>query len=60
MKIDAIHLNETDRFFKFHIDNQTAKELANHLNDAYKGKEMPEIINKLVFFIEEELLETTK
>jgi hypothetical protein len=60
MKIDAIYLNENDRFFKLDIDNQTAQELVGHLNDVYRGKEMPELISKFVFFIEEELLETSK
>jgi hypothetical protein len=55
MKIDAIHY--FNRTLKLETDSVTARELADYLIEAYEGKEMPELIDKIVFWIEEELIE---
>jgi hypothetical protein len=55
MMIDAIY-DET-RYLKIDMDNTTASELVACLTKAYEGKEMPELVNKLVFWIEEESIE---
>ena len=51
MVIDAIY--DEERFLKLETDDITARELRAHLIQIYEGKEMPELIDKLVFWIEE-------
>jgi hypothetical protein len=58
MMIDAIY-DET-RYLKIDMDNTTASELVACLTKAYEGKEMPELVNKLVFWIEEKSSEGVK
>jgi hypothetical protein len=53
MKIDAIY--DDQRYLKLEADPVTARELMDLLSQAYEGKEMPELINKIVFWIEEEI-----
>lgn len=52
MKIDAVY-DET-QYLKLETDSVTARQLADLLNQAYEGKEMPELINKIIFWINEQ------
>ena len=53
MKIDAIY--DDQRYLKLEADPVTARELMDLLSQAYEGKEMPELINKIVFWIDEKV-----
>ena len=51
MKIDAIC--DEQRFLKLESDSETARELSGELKRAYAGRDMPELIDKIVFWIDE-------
>lgn len=53
MQIDAIF--DEHQYLKLEADSVTARQLADLLSQAYDGKEMPELINKIVFWIEEKV-----
>ena len=57
IKIDAIY--DEDRFLKLESDSLTARELSGELKRAYAGRDMPELIDKIVFWIDEHLEEPT-
>jgi hypothetical protein len=53
VKIDAVY--DDNQYLKLETDPVTARHLADLLSQAYEGKEMPELINKIVFWIEEKV-----